>query len=241
MEFAAPLRRALLHRMATNKSFTGVTLHGMPVRIELEWPFHPSEGGSDWYVVHGDVRLIDGGDLHADVALNLARTIREVLPSPESDLAFWVAVNTARKALDDKQLELLKSGKRQPVPVSSRCYSIRHRHFTFQHATAEQIEEFVARKVFWESRTEPTPREDNERPPVLITDPRDAQYLGAADPNMVDKLSAAAKDLAQRGMIELAGGYARATDGLLAQRESFIAAKDHALEELHLKHAFERG
>jgi hypothetical protein len=57
----------------------------------------------------------------------------------------------------------------------------------------------------------------------------------------VDKLLATAQDLAARGMIELAGDYARATDGLLAQREAFIAAKDHALEELHLKHAFERG
>ena len=179
------------------------------------------------------IQLDDGGPLHSDIALNLAQTVREVLPSLDSDLAFWVAVNTARKALDDKQLELLKSGKRQPVPVSSRCYSIRHKHFRFAEATAQQVEEFVACKVFWGS--------GNERQPVLIADPCDAQYLGAADPNMVDKLITAAKDLAARGMIELAGDYARATDGLLAQRERFIAAKDHALEELHLKHAFERA
>jgi hypothetical protein len=219
--------------MATDKTYTGVTLHGMPVRIELQWPFHRSEGGSDWYVMHGTLRLNDGGPLHADIALNLAQTVREVLPSLDSDLAFWVAVNTARKALDDKQLELLKSGKRQPVPVSSRCYSVRHKHFTFANATPEQVEEFVARKVYWGS--------ERERQPVLIADPCDAQYLGAADPNMVDKLIAAAKDLAARGMIELAGDYARATDGLLAQHGAFVAAKDEALEELHLKHAFERA
>jgi len=216
-----------------DKTFTSVTLHGLPVRIELQWPFHRSEGGSDWYVVHGTVHLNDGGELHADIALNLAQTIKEVLPVLDSDLALWVAVNTARKALDDKQLELLKSGKRQPVPVSSRCYSIRQQHFTFANATPEQVNEFVARKVYWGS--------GDARQPVLIADPCDAQYLGAADPNMVDKLIAAAKDLAARGMVELAGDYARATDGLLAQREAFIAAKEHALEELHLKHAFERG
>ena len=215
------------------KVFTSVTLHGMPVRIEMQWPFHRSEGGSDWYVVHGTLRLNDGGPLHAGLALNLAQTIKGVLPSLDSDLAFWVAVNTARKALDDKQLELLKSGKRQPVPVSSRCYSIRHQHFMFANATPEQVEEFVARKVFWGS--------GGERRPVGIADPCDAQYLGAADPNMIDKLMTAAKDLAARGMIELAGDYARATDGLLARREEFVAAKDHALEELHLKHAFERA
>jgi hypothetical protein len=219
--------------MMTDRSFTSVTLHGLPVRIELQWPFHRSEGGSDWYVVHGTVRLNDGGPLHADIALNLAQTIKELLPSLDSDLAFWVAVNTARKALDDKQLELLKSGKRQPVAVSSRCYSIRHQHFTFVNATPAQVEEVVARKVFWGSGA--------ERRPVLIADPCDAQYLGPADPNMVDKLIAAAKDLAARGMLELAGDYARATDGLLAQNAAFIAAKDQALEELHAKHAFERA
>jgi hypothetical protein len=216
-----------------DKVFTGVTLHGLPVRIELQWPFHRSEGGSDWYVVHGTLRLNDGGPLHADIALNLAQTVKEVLPSLDSDLAFWVAVNTARKALDDKQLELLKSGKRQPVPVSSRCYSIRDKHFRFVSVAPEQVPEFVARKVFWGS--------GNERQPVPIADPCDAQYLGAADPNMVDKLIAGAKDLAGRGLIELAGDHARATDGLLAQKEQFLAAKEHALEELHLKHAFERA
>ncbi|HLI62935.1 MAG TPA: hypothetical protein VKV05_06020, partial [Terriglobales bacterium] len=208
-------------------------LRGLPVRIELQWPFHRSEGGSDWYVVHGTLRLNDGSGLHADIALNLAQTIKEVLPALDSDLAFWVAVNTARKALDDKQLELLKSGKLQPVPISSRCYSIRQRHFTFAQATPQQVEEFVARKIFWGS--------GKEHRQALIADPCDAQYLGAGDPNMVDKLTMAARDLAARGMIELAGDYARATDGLLAQSGAFIAAKEHALEELHRKHAFERG
>ena len=134
------------------------------------------------------------------------------------------------------------------MPVSSRSYSIRHKHFTFGNATAEQVEEFVARKVFWGSvpGSAVSPLlarggEGSERQPVLIADPCDAQYLGAADPNMLDKLVTAAKDLAARGMIELAGDYARATDGLLAQSQTFLAAKDHALEELHAKHAFERA
>jgi hypothetical protein len=97
----------------------------------------------------------------------------------------------------------------------------------------EEVNEFVARKIFWGS--------GKDRQPVLIADPCDAQYLGAADPNIVDKLLAAAKDLASRGMAEMAGDYARATDGLLSQSQAFVTAKEHALEQLHLKHAFERG
>src|SRR5580658_2577261 len=184
-----------------DKNYTGVTLHGLPVRIDMEWPFHRSEGGSDWYVLHGKVSLNDGGALHAEVALNLAQTVREALPALDGDLAFWVAVNTARKSLDIKQLELLKSGKRQPVPVSSRCYSIRNQHFTFATVKPEEIGEFVARKIFWGNGS----GEGSERQPVLIADPCDAQYIGAADTGMMDKLRAAAKELESRGMVELSG------------------------------------
>jgi len=215
------------------KTYTGVTLHGLPVRIDLQFPFHRSEGGSDWYVLHGKIALHDGGALHADIALNLAQTVREVLPSLDGELAFWVAVNTARKTLDIKQLELLKSGKRQPVPINSRCYSMRLKQFTFATVKPEEVGEFVARKVFWAG--------GSERQPVLIADPCDAQYLGASDPGMMDKLLAAAKDLASRGMFELSGDSARATDALLAQSQAFLATKNHALDDLHLKHAYERG
>jgi hypothetical protein len=215
------------------KTYTGVTLYGLPVRIDLNFPFHRSEGGSDWYVLHGKITLNDGGGLHADIALNLAQTVREVLPSLDGDLAFWVAVNTARKTLDIKQLELLKSGKRQPVPINSRCYSMRLKQFTFATVKPEEVGAFVARKIYWGS--------GSDGQPVLIADPCDAQYLGAPDANMLDKLVAAAKDLASRGMVELTGDYARATDGLLSQSQAFVATKNRALDDLHLKHAYERA
>ena len=215
------------------ETYQGVTVHGLPVRLELLWPFHRSEGGSDWHVVHGRLWLADGGELHADVALNLSQSINEVLPSRDGDLAFWVAVNTARKALDDKQLQLLKSGKRQPVPVSSRCYSLRRQQFTFWHVAAAELEEFVARKIFWAGGV--------ERQPVLMADPCDAMYLDAADERMQDKLLATAKSLAERGLVQMAGDSARATDALVDRAEEFHAAKEKALDELHAKHAFERA
>jgi hypothetical protein len=219
--------------METAKTYQGMTLRGLPVRVELQWPFHPSEGGSDWHVLHGRLWLADGGELHADVALNLSQSINEVLPSRDGELAFWVSVNTARKALDDKQLQLLKSGKRQPVPVSSRCYSLRTQQFTFWHVQPEELEEFVARKVFWAGGL--------ERQPVLIADPVDALYLDAADEQMKVKLLAAARKLADQGLLQVWGDSARATDALVARAEEFHAAKEKALDELHAKHAFERA
>ena len=95
---------------------------------------------------------------------------------------------------------------------------MRTKQFVFATVKPEEIGEFVARKVFWGS--------GKNRQPVLIADPCDAQYLGAADPNIVDKLLAAAKDLASRGMVELTGDQARATDALLARREEFVAGKN---------------
>ena len=222
-----------LRLMANQKTYQGVTLRGLPVHLQLQWPFHRSEGGSDWYVVHGRLCLADGGDLHADIALNLSESINAVLPSRDSDLAFWVAVNTARKALDGKQLQLLKSGTRQPVPVSSRCYSIRRRQFTFWHLKPEELDDFVARKIFWAGGL--------ERQPVLIADPCDALYLDAADDKMKEKLLAAANRLMQEGLVELSGDHASATEALAARAEAFHIAKDKALDDLHAKHAFERA
>jgi hypothetical protein len=144
-----------------------------------------------------------------------------------------VAINTARKALDDKQLQLLRSGKRQPLTMSSRCYSLRRRQFTFWHVAPEEIEKFVAAKVFWAGGL--------ERQAVLIADPCDAMYLDAADEHMQEKLLAAAKQLADRGLVEMSGDSARATEALVSQAAEFHAAKEHALDELHAKHAFERA
>jgi hypothetical protein len=219
--------------METLEKYHGLTLHGLPVRLELQWPFHQSEGGSDWHVAHGRLWLADGSDLHADIALNLSQSINEVLPSRDGDLAFWVAVNTARKALDDKQLQLLKSGKRQPVPVSSRCYSLKRQQFTFWHVNPTQVEDFVARKVFWAGGL--------DRQPVLIADPCDALYLDAADDQMTQKLLAAAQSLVARGLLEAYGDSARATDALISRASEFHAEKDKGLDELHAKHAFERS
>jgi hypothetical protein len=183
--------------------------------------------------VHGRLWLADGGELHADIALNLSESINEVLPSRDGELAFWVSVNTARKALDDRQLQLLRSGKRQPVPVSSRCYSLRRQQFTFWHVAPEEIDSFVARKIFWAGGL--------GRGPVLIADPCDALYLDASDSQMKDKLLAAAKKLAAEGLAELSGDSARATEALVSRAAEFHAVKEKALDDLHAKHAFERA
>lgn len=211
-----------------------VTNSGLPLQIELDWPFHPASAGSDWHVLHGTVRLDDGSALHADIAVHLTASIREILPSTDGDEALMATVNTIRKSLDDKQLELLKTGKRQPCPLSSRSYSIRNKHWWFLEATDEQLKEFVKRKVYWLGVA-------NGNGPVEVADRVDQAYLGAKDKNIAYRIREAAKALAGEGYvaIDAAAEHATATEKLRAEASKFVAEKDAALESLMAKHAFE--
>ena len=210
---------------------TYVTLNGLPVRIELQWPFHASQSGADWFSLHGRLWLDDGGPLHADVAVNLTQTIKEALPSLDPEHAEAVVVNALRKELDVRQLELLKSGKRQPVPVSSRHFNFKTRQLVFAAATPEQVRELLRRKAYW------TAARHGADAPSWLGDPYDALYCNCA----TEDLLKAAKQMAAEGLIHLEGEHAGALPALLDRREQFEAEMRAALEQLEAKHAFERA
>ncbi len=206
-----------------------VTLSGLPVRLELEWPFRPSQSGADWFSLHGRVWLDDDSGLHADVAVNLTQVIKEALPSLASEHAESAVVNATRKDLDNQQLELVKSGKRQPVPVSSRHYDSRNKKLIFAAANDEQIYLFLRRKVYWlHARVAEEAR---------LADPCDMEYLNATKERMI----AAARRLESEGLATLAKGFAAATEKLLALAPDFAHEKEAALGALLAKHDYEHG
>ena len=90
-----------------------VTLTGLPLLIELEWPFHRSGSGADFWVLHGDIKLGNTDGLHAAVAVNLSATVREVLPSLEPKDAEALVINTLRKEVDRRQIESRAPGRPQ--------------------------------------------------------------------------------------------------------------------------------
>jgi hypothetical protein len=229
--FTLGLRRA---DMADKVIAKCVTASGFPLQIDLEWPFHPSSSGSDWYVLHGTARLDDGGPLHADIAVHLTASIREILSAIDSPMTLMATINTVRKSFDDRQLELLKSGKRQPCPLSSRQYSIKNKHWWFLEATDEQLKAFVKRKAFWLGFV-------HGSGPVEVADSVDQAYLGAKDKNIAYRLREAAKALAGEGYLALdaVGENASATDKLRGEQQKMVAEKDAALEALMAKHAYE--
>ncbi len=208
-----------------------VTLTGLPLTIKLDWPFHRSTSGADFWVLHGDIRLEGSEGLHAPVAVNLSQTVREIMPSLEPQDAEAPVVNALRKEVDRKQIEFLKSGKLLPVPFSSRHYDFKRQQWVFGKATDEAMAEFVERKVYWETNLGGASR-------VWIGDPAEAQYLQTT-PALL--LEVAARLVAGQGLLRIEGEWVEATQGLMNQAERFENARRAALEELEKKHAFERG
>jgi len=201
-----------------------LSLIGLPLSFgKFAWPFHGSTSGADTQIVHGEVRLEEGGEsiLHAKVSASMTLTFAEIVPALEQPFAEGFIYNAVRKTMDQGQLELVKSGNRQPVPVTTRYYSMKQGKFIFNDTTEKQRHDFLAAKVFWLSGML------GANMPVWIADPRDAQYL---DTTVAELKSEAAK-LAKEGMLELSadGDWASCTDALRATEEKHKAEVQDAL------------
>ncbi|MGA2745509.1 MAG: hypothetical protein ABSE44_12525 [Candidatus Sulfotelmatobacter sp.] len=208
-----------------------VTLKGLPLTIRLDWPFHGSTSGADFFVLHGDIRLEGSEGLHAPVAVNLSQTVREVMPSMEPKDAEAPVINALRKEVDRRQIEFVKSGKLLPVPFSSRHYDFKRKQWVFGKATDEVMAEFIERKVYWETKLGTEKR-------VWIGDPTEAQYLQTTPAHVIE---VAARLVAAQGLLRIDGEWAEGTPGLMNHAERFENARRAAVEELEKKHAFERG
>src|ERR1700761_814744 len=201
-----------------------LTLHGIPLSFDkFTWPFHGSTSGADTFLVHGEVRLQDGEEnpLHAKVAASMTVTFAEIVKAPEQPFAEGFIYNAVRKTMDQGQLELVKSGNRQPVPVTTRFYSPWKKRFNFNDTTEGQRQEYLAAKVFWLSGVLGGGK------PVWLLDPRDAQYLNST----VEELKKTAAALAGEGLIHLAADieYATPTEALMGHRAQYLAELTHAL------------
>jgi hypothetical protein len=200
-----------------------LTLHGIPLSFgRFGWPFHESSSGADTSLVHGEVRLEsarleDGGEsvLHAKIAASMTVTFRDVVAAPEQPFAEGFVYNAVRKTMDQGQLELVKSGNRQPVPLTTRFYSPKYKTFNFNDTSEAQRRGFLAGKIYWLSGVL------GRGEPVWLLDPRDAQYLNTS----VDELRKAAEALAAEGMMLAAedAEYGVPTEKLMSQRETYEA------------------
>lgn len=201
-----------------NRNLQFVTLSGIPISIaELKWPFHPSTSGSDWLVLHGRVDLLGSSEgLHAEVAVGMTQTMKDALGSVAEEHAESLVVNSIRKTIDNGQLAFLKSGKLQPVHVTSRFYSFITKKIQFPAQSDDDVRELIQRRVFWLGKATAT----------SVADPYDCQYVNFPREKMLEL----AKQIAEQGLIKLAGEKATASDRLLQQEPAIIAAMQKGVD-----------
>lgn len=199
-----------------------VTLSGVPVYVrELKWPFHPSTSGSDWLVLHGRVDLLGSDEgLHAEVAVGLTQTIKEALGSLAEEHAEGLVVNAIRKTIDNGQIALLKSGKLQPVHVTTRFYSFAAQQIRFPTQTESDVLELLKRRVFWLSARL------GEGTPVEVAHPYDCQYVNFTP----ERMRELAQQLAAEELIRLQAGRATATARLVEETQSILGAMHKGVE-----------
>ncbi len=211
-------------RLRNPRPDCALTLLGLPLSFgKFAWPFHGSTSGADTFIVHGEIRLETGAEaiLHAKVSASLTQTFAEIISALQQPFAEDFIYNAVRKTLDQGQLELVKSGNRQPVPVTTRYYSAKQGRFVFNDTDAGQREQFLAGHVYWMSHVL------GAGAPVWVADPRDAQYLNTT----ATEMQSAAKKLAADGGVELSGDgeWATATAKLIGEREVYEAEVAEAL------------
>ena len=199
-----------------------VTLGGLPISLtKFAWPFHQSTSGADTYIVHGEMKLADGGPetLHVKLAASVTVTFAEIVPAMEQPYAESFVYNAIRKTVDLGQLEFLKSGNRQPVFVTTRFYSRWQKKFMFTETDDNERLRYLLTKVYWLSGVL------GQNKPVWIADPQDAQYLNTTE---ADLLRMAGHE-AGEGLIHIDGEFATPTPVLLERAPEFKATLDAAL------------
>lgn len=198
-----------------------VTLGGLPIAFgRFQWPFHRSTSGADTYIVHGEMHLADQGQsLHAKLAASVTVTFAEIVPAMEQPYAESFVYNAIRKTVDLGQLEFLKSGNRQPVPVTTRFYSRWQKRFVFTDTNDTERLNYLLSKVYWLSGVL------GDGKPVWVVDPRDAQYLNTTE---ADLLRMAGHE-AGEGLMVLDGEFAAPTPQLMERGPEFRARLEAAL------------
>lgn len=205
-----------------------LTLTGLPLSFEFEWPFHKSTSGADFWVLHGSAYLEDGSGLRADFAIHLSQTMWHMLPNIEMHVALPYVINVVRKTVDTKDLEFLRSGKRQPIPLSSRFKNFKEGTWKFASATDDEIRETLRQSLYWIGHKLGRGR-------VHLADDTNALYFGTTKQRLLEL----SDKLRSGGWLRIEGEDGVPTQLVATHAEDFEKLEKDNLTKLQQKHAFE--
>lgn len=214
--------------MMENQRPAYLTVSGLPLSFEFAWPFHKSASGADFWVLHGTAYLEDGTGLRADFSIHLSQTMWHMLPNIEMHVALPYVINVVRKTTDTKDLEFLRSGKRQPIPLSSRFKNFKQGTWKFASASDEQIRETLRQSAYWIGHKMGRGR-------LHMADDTNALYFGTTR----QKLLQIADGLRSSGWIRLEGEDGIPSGLMASAAEEFEKIERENLAKLQQKHAFE--
>jgi hypothetical protein len=171
-------------------------------------------------VLHGRADLLGSDGLHVEVAVGITQTMKDALGSLEPEHAEGLVINSIRKTIDNGQLAFVKSGKLQPVHVTSRFYSFVTKRIQFPTQSDQAVVELLKSRVYWIGA------KSGKGAPISLTHPYDCQYVNLSRERILEL----AQQLAAQGLINLESEYATATDALLKEEPAFIAAMNKGVE-----------
>lgn len=205
-----------------------LTLSGLPLTFEFQWPFHKSTSGADFWVLHGIAYLEDGSGLRSDFSIHLTETMRPMMPGMDGETALPYVINVVRRMVDTKDLEFLRSGKRQPIDLSSRFKNFKSGAWRFASANENEIRELLRQSIYWIGI-----KLGRER--FSLVDETNALYVGVTKENLLG----IAQKLQSEGWLRLDGELAIPTDKTKSHTAEFEKLEQENLAKLQQKHAFE--
>jgi hypothetical protein len=205
-----------------------LTLSGLPLTLEFQWPFHKSTSGADFWVLHGVAYLEDGSGLRSDFSIHLTQTMHPMMPGMDAGTALPYVINVVRRMVDTKDLEFLRSGKRQPIDLSSRFKNFKSGGWHFASGSEAEISELMRQSVYWFGV-----KLGRER--FSLADETNALYVGSTKENLLN----IAKKLETEGWLGLEGEFAAATETTKSHAAEFDRLEQENLAKLQQKHAFE--
>jgi len=211
--------QGLRFRLGNVRPYEHMTLSGIPVDLEIQWPFRLASHGRDARVVSATAHIRALENSEATLSLRVTRRVEVgAVPIFETIFAESIVVNALRKAVDSGSIRFAAPDAHglglQNVVVSSADYDYEAKRFNFAHPNERDIGEFLKRKVYWLGF-----REGVKTTKVWIADPFDSEYL-ATTPQRLKQL---AQLLSAEGFlhVDASGDFAHASDELLKQAEVF--------------------